>query len=188
MDNCKLLQKALIGVCYLRWTPIQHRKEVVKIAVNKAGRYSTLLLKTKIFSAITEGKQTHKALVFYARQQTTTLPFVCFLWYLQISHHYCCLYTGTTFRDFFYFKHLSKLKFINKYFPKSLLCTMYRHLLLTLTILVLIFSAGRAVGSCKRKERNGWRKTDSEERKRWWRHKGHELQFQRCNLLKKLLK
>lgn len=72
-NSCKLLQKALIGVCYLRWTPIQYRKIVVKIVVNKAGRYSTLLLKMKISSAVTEGKQKHKELCF-VMQDNRLLP------------------------------------------------------------------------------------------------------------------
>lgn len=41
-DSCKLLQKALAGVYYLKWTPTQHRKTVLKIAVNKAGGYTTV--------------------------------------------------------------------------------------------------------------------------------------------------
>lgn len=119
MAGCRLLQKALIGVCYLRWTPIQHRNIAVKIAVNKAGRHSTLLLKMKISSAITEEKQNHKELCF-VMQDNRLIPLPFFFFFYGI----CKTYTISlwlfiyryNFQGCFYFNHLSKLKIIKKHF------------------------------------------------------------------------
>lgn len=153
---------------------------MLKIAVNKVGRYSPLVLKMKISSAITEGKRNHRELCFVIQDnRLSPLPFFFFsfggggqglfclvlvFWFSYGIFQICTISLWVfmyryKFRVCSYFNHLSKLKFINKHFPKSLLCTRYcadiYYLLTFSTILVLIFSAGTAVGSCKRKERNG---------------------------------
>lgn len=93
-NSCKLLQKALIGVCYLRWTPIQYRKIVVKIVVNKAGRYSTVTEDENLLCYYRGETKSQRALFCYARQQTTTFALNAFFMVSakRTPFHYSCLY------------------------------------------------------------------------------------------------